>query len=436
MTVLVQLFVQIILILINAFFAGSEIALLSVNKAKLMKLDEEHDKTASKLLKLVEEPSGFLSTIQIGITLAGFLGSAFASTSFSVYIVNWIYEDLGFTWLNVSVLSTVSTIVVTLILSYFTLVFGELVPKRIAMQKSYEFSRMCCSVIYFISRIMKPFVWGLSASVNGVLTLFHLNNEDEEETVSEEEIRLMIDLGGQKGVIEADEQEWIENVFEFNETSVKEVMTPINHVTSISLDDCDEEILNIIESSGFSRFPVSEEDSSDIVGILYARDYLFEKTRSSQPSVKALMRKATFVPETLRIDDMFKKLQKLKIHIAIVIDEYGQVSGIVTMEDLLEEIVGNIYDEFDKNYEEEIVQIDENTYRIAGSVLVEDAEKKLGVEISNSEEYDTIGGFIFSCLDEIPMDQSVMDLSFDDFDIHVDRILDHSVQSCLVRVKK
>ena len=434
-TILYQILLQVVLILLNAFFAGSEIALLSLNTAKLRKLDEEHDKYASRLLKLVEEPSSFLSTIQIGITLAGFLGSAFASTNFSVYIVNWIYYGLHFTTLSIGALNTISMILVTIILSYFTLVFGELVPKRIAMQKSYEFAKMSSFIIASLSKIMKPVVWFLSFSVNAILKLLHLKTQAEEENVSEEEIRLMIDLGGEKGTIENEEKQWLENVFEFNDTSVRDVMTHVLDVVFISVHDSNEEILKTIRQSGLSRFPLIDEDVNDVVGILYARDFLLNEALQEKKTLKEMMKKAYFVPESIHTDDLFKQLQSKKVHIAIVVDEYGETSGIITLEDLLEEIVGNIYDEYDPMEEEEMIQLDDQSYRVAGNVLIEDIAENIDIEIPQDDDYDTLGGFIFSQLHEIPSDGSVFDLDFDDYSIHVDRVMDKHVESCVITKK-
>lgn len=436
-TIPYQILLQVVLILLNAFFAGSEIALLSLNTSKLKKLEEEdNDKYASRLLKLVEEPNNFLSTIQIAITLSGFLGAAFAGTNFSVYIVDWIYYGLGFTALSVGTLDSIATVVVTIILSYFTLVFGELVPKRIAMQKSYEFAKMTSFVIATISKIMRPVVVFLNFSVNVILRLLHLNTQAEEENVSEEEIRLMIDLGGKKGTIENEEKEWLENVFEFNDTSAKDVMTHVLDVVFISVHDSKEEVLETIRETGLSRFPLIDEDVNDVRGILYSRDFLLNEALGENKSLEDMMKEAYFVPESIHTDDLFNQLQNKKVHIAIVVDEYGETSGIVTLEDLLEEIVGNIYDEYDPMEEEEIKQIDDHTYRIAGNVLIEDILDQTGIEIPEDEDYDTLGGFIFAQLQEIPSDGSILDLDFEKYSIHVDQIIDKHVESCVIILKE
>lgn len=409
--------------------------MLSLNTAKLRKLDEQHDKAASRLLKLVEEPSSFLSTIQVGITLAGFLGSAFASTNFSVYIVNWIIHGLKVTSIPVGVLNTISMIVVTIVLSYFTLVFGELVPKRIAMQKSYEFAKATSVVIASISKIMKPVVWFLSVSVNTVLRLLGLDPNADEENVSEEEIRLMIDLGGKKGTIHSEEKQWIENVFEFDDTSVREVMTHVLDVITINIHDDEKTILKKIKQSGLSRFPVIDDDVNDVVGVLYARDYLLNKALNESLNLKDLIKEVYFVPESIHTDELFSKMQSKKVHIAIVVDEYGETCGIVTLEDLLEEIVGNIYDEYDPEVEEDIIQLDDVTYRVNGSVLIEELEEVTDIKLPESDDYDTVGGFIFSTLHEIPIDDSIFDIEAENYLIHVDQVKEKRIESCVIKIK-
>lgn len=429
-----QLLIQAILIALNAFFAATEIAVVSLNATKLRKMAEEGDTKAVKLLKLVENPSGFLSTIQIGITLAGFLGSAFAADAFSDSLVTWVYEGLGFTALPLNVLNTLSVIVITLILSYFTLIFGELVPKRVAMQKSLEMAKFSCGVVSALAAIMRPVIWFLSFSTNTVLKLLRLKVEAEEETVTEEEIRMMLDLGEQKGTIDTDEQEWIENVFRFDDISVKEAMTREADMVGFYLDATDEEIYNVIKETGLSRYPVYDEDINDVVGVLNARDFLLDRNTSAEPTeLKKLLRAPYFVPDTIHADDLFADMQKKKIHFAIVIDEYGQTAGIITIEDLLEEIVGNIYDEFDPAEAPEIVQLGENLWRVSGSVFIDDLAEALEVELPEDSDYDTVGGMIFSCLHTIPADGTQFDVTVNGLDIHVEKIEDRRIEEALIK---
>lgn len=428
-----QLFIQILLILINAFFAAAEIAVISLNHNQLRKLSEEGDRTAPKLLKLIEQPSGFLSTIQIGITLAGFLGSAFAAESFSGYLVSFVYYDLKFTLLPTNILDTISVILITIILSYFTLVFGELVPKRIAMQKPLEVAKISCKVISAISVVMRPIIVFLSASTNLVLRVLQLKTETGENTVTEEEIRMMIEIGSEKGTINEDEQEWIENVFEFGDTSVRDAMTLEMDVVSFPIDAPDDQILQTIQKTGLSRFPVYKEDINNILGILNARDFLINQINKKIKPIEDLLRPAYFVPESIHTDQLFKDMQKKKVHISIVIDEYGETSGIITMEDLLEEIVGNIYDEFDPAEKPEIEKLEPNLWRVSGSLDIETLAEELDISIPETNDYDTVGGMVISRLHTIPKDGTVLDVNVNGLSIHVEKIADRRIQQTLIK---
>ncbi|RHP31259.1 hemolysin family protein [Lachnotalea sp. AF33-28] len=428
-----QLLLQVILIMLNAFFAATEIAVISLNTTKLKRMSEEGDKTAEKLVKLVEEPAGFLSTIQIGITLAGFLGSAFAADNFSEYLVNWIYNGIGFHGIPLSVLDTLSVIVITLILSYFTLVFGELVPKRIAMQKPMKVARISCGVVSAVAVVMRPVVTFLSFSTNAVLKLLRMKTAAEEETVTEEEIRMMVDLGEEKGTIDSDEKEWIENVFEFGDSDARDVMTHQPDIVGIPVSADVETVRNIIRESGLSRFPVYGRNIDDIRGILNARDFLLNQKESHPEMVEELMRPAYFVPETVPASQLFKDMQKKKVHIAIVVDEYGETSGLVTMEDLLEEIVGNIYDEFDRAEPANIIKLGENLWQISGTAGVEDIAEELDVKLPEDLDYETLGGMVFSCLHTIPKDGTALDVEVCGLHIHVDQVTDRRIEKATVR---
>ena len=428
-----EIILQIVLILINAFFAATELAVVSLNSTKLRKLEEEGNKTAAKLRKMVEEPSGFLSTIQVAITLAGYLGSAFAAENFSGDLADWLFYGLGFQSLSLAALNTISIVIITIILSYFTLVFGELVPKRIAMQKPYEVAKASCGVIRAMAFILRPVIWLLSKSVNGVLRLLRLKVEAEEESVTEDEIRMMVDLGGEKGAIDQDEQEWIQNVFEFGDISVREAMTPRSDMDALSIDATDQEILEMIQENGRSRLPVYEESVDTILGILNARDYLLDRNTGKHTPLKDLLRPAHFVPETIKADNLFKEMQKEKIHIAVVVDEYGGTEGIITMEDLLEEIVGNIYDEFDKAEQPEILPLGENVWRVAGSAPISSLVDDLELPLPESDDYDTLGGLIVTYLNAIPKDGEEFDMEVDGVALHVEKIEDHRIESVVVR---
>ena len=418
-----QILLQLILIFLNAFFAATEIAVISLNGAKLRKEAEEGNKKSARLLKMVEEPSGFLSTIQIGITLAGFLGSAFAADNFSGYLVNWVYDDLGYRGMSQETLNTISVIVITIILSYVTLILGELVPKRIAMQKPYEIAKFTSGVVSAVATVMKPVIIFLSLSTNAVLKLLRMKTETEEESVTEEELKMMIELGGKKGVLDKDESDWIKNVFEFDDITVEEVMTQRSDMITVDLDDDEEKILEVIRESKCSRIPVydREKDEDDIVGILHAKDYLLASDEEREKGIEPLMRQAYFVSENMKASELFKKMQLNNMHMAIVVDEYGSINGLVTMEDLLEEIVGSIYDETDiPEVEEDIVQLAENKWKLRGDCSIKKFEAAADYEIeTDNNHYVTMGGLVIEIIDEIPEDGKEFDVEIQDLKIHV-----------------
>lgn len=427
-----QLLVQVILILLNALFAATEIAVLSLNGTKLKKLKEKGDKTADKLLKLVEEPSGFLSTIQIGITLAGFLGSAFAAEGFSDPLVHWLYDDLGFTTFSLGTLNTLAVIVITIILSYFTLVFGELVPKRIAMQKSYEVAKLSCGIVRTVAFVMRPVVAFLSFSTNAILRLLHLKTEAEEEQVSEEEIRMMVDLGEESGVLDEDEKEWITNVFEFDDTPVRDIMVRAGEVIAVSIDATKEEILKLISEEGISRLPVYGENLNDIIGILHAKDFLIELQKKQPFNLKEMLHSAYFVPEQVTADVLFKDMQTRRLHFAVVINEFGEVSGIVTMEDLLEEIVGNIYDEYDDQEQPEIRKLSENKWKVSGNIDIEDLLEEIPLPVEPNDAYDTLGGLVLYMLGSVPKDGTRFRLELGGYSLLVINVDHHRIQEVII----
>ena len=433
MNILPQLFLQLLLILLNAFFAATEIAFVSLNENKLKYQAEDGDKKASKILKMVQEPTGFLSTIQIGITLAGFLGSAFAADSFSDGLVNWLIKTFNFQESARASLDAVAVIVITLILSYFTLVLGELVPKRVAMKNPEKFARAVCKFISFLAKALKPIVWFMTKSTNLVLILCGINPKEEEETVSEDDIRLMIDIGEEKGSIDSDEKEMIENIFEFGDTSISEVMIHRTSVSFIDISSSDDEIMEIIKSTGYSRFPVFEDNVDNIVGILITRNYLMKRMEEASFDLKTLLQPAKFVHESVRADVLFKDMQKSHVQMCIVVDEFGGTSGIITLEDLLEEIVGNIYDEDDEQNKPDIVKLEDNLWRIAGSTQLDDISETLDIEIDyETEDYKTLGGLIFSGIPSIPSDDSTLELEVKGLKIKVEKISDLRVEWALV----
>ncbi|MBS6355489.1 hemolysin family protein [Oscillibacter sp.] len=426
-----QLLLQAILILINAFFAMTEIAVISLNPGKLRMLAEEGDKTAPRLLKLVEEPSGFLSTIQIAITLSGFLGAAFAGDAFAESLTAWLL-GLG-VGLPASVLNTVSLVAVTVVLSYFTLVFGELVPKRIAMQKPLQAARLTCGVVIAIAAVLRPVVWLLSVSTNGLLRLLRLPTQPEEESVTEEEIRMMVDLGQAKGTIQREEGEWIDNVFDFGESMARDLMTHAGDVTAFPVTAEDGEILQAIRRTGLSRYPVYDGDLNHVLGILNARVFLLDRAGAHPRPLRELLQSACFVPDTLNAAALLRDMQSRKVHIAVVIDEYGDTAGIITMEDLLEEIVGSIYDEFDPAEPAEIEAVGPGVWKVSGGADIEEVAETLGVDLPEDREFDTLGGLVFSQLHTIPRNGPVPDVEAWGLHVHVDQVDGFRIVSATVR---
>ena len=429
---LLSILILVILTAINAFFAASEIAVISLSETKLRKQAEEGDKKAKKLLALMQAPDNFLSAIQLAITLAGFLNAAFAADSFAGPLVNWLVQDLGVTAIPVGVLNTLMVILVTIILSYFTLVLGELVPKRIAMKKTEGVARATVGAVWAVATVFRPVIWLLSKSTNGVLRLLHIDPKADEEEVSEDEIRMMVDLGEERGTIEANEKELIDNIFEFNNTTAEDVMVHRTDMVMIWADDPADEILRTIQDSGMSRFPVCEEDADDIIGLLNTRDYLLNAQLAHPKSLRELLRPAYFVPESVRTDVLFRDMQSKKVHMAIVVDEYGGTSGLVTMEDLLEEIVGNIYDEFDPQEEQVIEQLEDNLWRISGSCELDQVAEALNMEFPEDEESDTLGGLVFAQLSAIPEDGSQVAVDTCGLHIQVQNFTDRRVEWALV----
>ncbi|MGN1203803.1 MAG: hemolysin family protein [Lachnospiraceae bacterium] len=432
-TTVFQVLLQIILISINAFFAGTEMAVVSLNTTRLHKLEEEGDPHAVKLLKLIADPSGFLSTIQIGITLAGYLGSALASENFAGYLVHWIYYDLHFTVLPEGTLHMIAIVLITIVLAFFTLIFGELVPKRIAMQKAYGWSKAAYGIVSGIAFIMRPVIALLSLSTNLVLKILHCKVEGDDDNVTEDEIRMMVDIGEEKGNIDENEKEWIQNIFDFDDLSVRRVMTQRTDVIAVSVDATKAEVMQLIEETGLSRFPVYGEDLDDIKGILYAKDFLLAVGKGEDTDVEKIMRSAYFVPESIHADKLFADMQNKKIHIAVIVDEYGAMEGIVTMEDLVEEIVGNIYDEFDKEEDPEIEKIKDNLWVVPGNTNLEDLAEELDIDLELPEEdYDTVGGLVISLLQAIPEDGEQFDVEGYGLHIHVEDIRDRRIEKAYI----
>lgn len=396
----VQFILLIILTGINAFFTASEIALITLNDNKIRLMAEDGDKKAIILTKLLSEPMRFLSTIQIGITMAGFLASAFASDSFSGPLVLMLQQwNLPFT---TAVLKTFSMIFITAMLSFSTLVLGELVPKRIAMNMAEPIAFGVAKTLRFLSVALSPIVRLLIFTTNFFIRLFGFDPNQEADNVTEEEIRMMVDVGEEKGTIRDTEKEMINNVFEFDNMIVSDIMTHRTEISGINVEATLQDVKQLVFEDKYTRFPVYEDSIDDIIGILHVKDLIrfIENQDIEQFSLSKIIRTPYYVPESKRTDVLFRELQKTKTHMAIVIDEYGGTAGIVTIEDLIEEIVGNIFDEYDED-ESEIQKIDEVTYDVDGSVNLDDIEEDLEISLP-IEEYDTLSGFIIGQLGRIP----------------------------------
>lgn len=394
-----QIIVLVVLILINAFFAASEIAFISLNDAKVEKQAKEGNKKAKQVAKMLESPSRFLATIQIGITLAGFLSSAFASDAFASRLApilnQWIPAISITTWQSISI------ILITIILSFFTLVFGELVPKRLAMKNYEKIAYGTIGIIRFIYLLTVPFVKLLTASTNFISKLFGVSEKDE-EVVTEEEIKMMIDEGQEKGSIEENEKELINNVFEFNDTTVSEIMTHRTDIFALNINQNVNGVIEELDEYRYSRIPIYEDTIDEIKGVLYLKDLLKHVKSKKNVKLKTIMRPAYFVAQSKPIDELFKELQKKNYQMAIVLDEYGGTAGLITMEDILEELVGDIFDEYDE-IEKEYDKIDENTYLITGSMTISDLNKLLKIEIPEGD-YETLSGYLQEKLGRIPED--------------------------------
>jgi len=432
-----ELFLILILILVltlvNAFFASAEMAVVSLNKKQLKNMVIAGNKRAVILDKLVRRPTRFLSTIQVGITLAGFMSSAFAGANLSVHTVA-IVSNVG-----IKISTVVATVIVTLILSYITLIFGELYPKRIALRNPEKVALRSARIIYFFAVLATPFVKLLEISTNFILKITGMNKPSESEKVTEDEIRSLIITGHIEGVINENEKEMLESIFRFDDLTADAIMTPRINVFAINIEKPLNEYIDEIINRGFTRIPVYERDIDDIIGILHVKD-LFREARKSgfdNIDIKEIMRKPYFVPEYMKIDVLFRNMQKTKNQIAILIDEYGGSVGIVTIEDVVEEIVGNIYDEYDE-IDTSIQTIDENTYLIDAGIQIQELNRRLKLHLDeNNEEYDTLGGLVIYFLGYIPTESYQEEIEYDGIMLKVHKVNTNRIDEILLtKIKK
>ena len=427
--IIMELLLIFILIIINAFFAASEMAMVSLNKTKISILEADGNEKAILITKLLNEPSRFLATIQVGITLTGFLASAFAATSISKYFTEFLKS------FNIYASESISVIIITIVMSYLTLVLGELFPKRVALNNSEKISMLVVKPVLFFSKITLPFVKLLTLSSNVLLRIFKIDSTDLEEKVSEEEIRMMINVGEEAGVINITEKEMIDGIFQFDDTLAKEIMTPRTNVFAMDIETPLDELVDKVLTEQYSRIPVFEEDIDNIIGVLYMKD-LFVKIRHSEietTDIRQLLRPAYFVPETKNIDTLFKELQNTKNHMAMLIDEYGGFSGVVTIEDLIEEVMGNIFDEYDDS-DDYIKKIENNAYIVDGLVSINDINEALNLELP-SDNYDTIGGFVIDLMGSIPKENETTVIEYKNIVFKIEKVEEKRIDKLKISLK-
>ncbi len=427
---------QVVLIALNAIFASAEIAVLSINETKLERMADQGNRKAKRLLHLTQEPAKFLATIQVAITLSGFLGSAFAADNFSEPLVDWVLS-LGVN-LPPATLETIAVILITLILSYFTLIFGELVPKRIAMKKSEQLAMGISGLVSGISVVFKPIVWFLSVSTNMVLRLCGIDPNETDDEVSEEEIRMMVDAGSEKGAIDYEEKEFIQNVFEFDDTVVGNIATHRTDVVSLWMEDDESAWAQTIHNSRHTLYPVCDGSADNIIGVLNAKDYFRLDSRSKEEILSFAVHPAYFVPQTIKADLLFRNMKKTRNSMAIIMDEYGGMVGVITLFDLIEELVGKLDSEHDdlQNAEPHIEKLNENTWKIYGNVDLSEIESALNIEIQ-AADCETLTGLVFRELESIPSEgaQSI-DLQIQNLMIHISSVSDHQIAAATIQLKE
>ena len=425
------LFLLIVLIAAYACLSWLETAVEELNEPRLRRDAEDGDRDAESLLRLAEGQSRVRTALRICRTMDGLLSSALATVCFVPPLQAWL--------LNAGMKDgalVLASLAVALVLCFLLLSAASMLPERLAQRSPERIARRHQGFLLLLASVFKPLILLLNGTASLLLRLFGVKNAEEAEEVTEDDILDMVDSGSESGAIEENEKELIENIFEFNNKTAEDVMTHRTDVTAIWIDDDSEQVVEAILDSGFSRFPVYREDMDDIIGILNTRDFLLNRHAAQPKPLRELLREAYFVPETVQADVLFRDMQKRKTHMAIVVDEYGGMSGVITMEDLLEEIVGNIYDEFDPQAEAEIVQTGENTWRVSGSALIEDVNEALGSSLPIGEDYETLGGLIFSQLTAIPEDGSHPEMEIGDLHIRVEELAEHRVESAvLTRVR-
>ena len=422
-----HLLLQLLLIFISAFFAVAEIAVVSLNEKKVKAMAEDGDKKAGRMQKILKNPAKYLSVIQIGMTLAGFLGAAFAANYFGGLLGAAMERQAGIPAESAGALRWVAVLLVTLILSYFTLLLGIFVPKRIAMRHKENLARSLSGFLAFLTGVLPPFTFLLTVSTNAVLRLFRIDPNEKDEAVSEEDIVTMLDTGADEGTLKQDDINYIKNVFKLEHQSAADIMTPRSAVVAVPEDIPDEKMLEVIEKEGYSRIPVYRENIDQVVGILHASEYLLHRAQENF-RLSDILHEPEFVPETIRLDALFKDMQRQHNHIAIVVNEYGLTLGIVTMEDVIEELVGEIWDEQDVAVEP-IVQVDTNVYRVLSSTSLDDFFEFFSLEKDDRFESSTVNGWLSELCGCIP--EKDAEITYENLSIRItqaDEQMTHEVE--------
>jgi putative hemolysin len=394
----------IIFIIINGFFAAAEIAVIATRRIRIRQLVEEGNKNALILQKFKEDPDRFLATIQIGITFAGVIAAAIGGAT-AIQVIKPAIQEIPIKLIAASA-EGISIGLVTLVITYFLLIFGELIPKSIALTNPERIGMKTAKVVQVFSKTAFIFVQVLTFSTNILLKPFGKKTHAG-RAITEEEVRMLIREGGEQGIFEPTEQALIHSVFEFTDMSAKEVMVPSTQMVTISLNLPVDDINTVITEEQFSRYPVIGKDLNDIRGILYVKDFLNALAKGSV-DIRKLMKPPFFIPETLKISNLLREMQRKRVHMALVIDEYGGVSGLVTMEDLLEEIVGEIRDEYD--VESPVIQLGGGIFLVDASISIRDLKEDHHIDIPESTEYETLSGFLLTTLQKIPKVGAVVDI--------------------------
>ena len=432
--IILMLLLQVLLIALNAIFACAEIAVISMNETKVDKLAEQGDKRAKCLRKLTVQPAKFLATIQVAITLSGFLGSAFAADNFADPLVDWFVRifELELSGAALASLDSVAVVIITIILSFFTLIFGELVPKRVAQRKTEALALGMSRMIYFISKLFAPLVFVLTTSTNGILRLMGIDPNENEESVSEEDIIMMVDAGSEKGTIDSEEQQFIQNVFEFDDLTADEISTHRTEVSLLWMDESIEEWDKTIHDSRHNLYPVCGETVDDVVGVLNTKDYFRLENKDKETVLREAVRPAYFVPETVKADVLFRNMRQTKNFFAVVLDEYGGMHGIITINDLIERLVGDITDEETAEEKEpDIVPLDSETWKISGVAPLPEVAEALQMELP-IDEYDTFGGLVFGNFGSVPEDGTTFEIEACGLAIKVTDVKDHQIEAAIV----